>query len=335
MEPKRAQEIRSRLEAINGFKIVSKEVRSIRTPLTEEQKAVVAGEMAAHVLEANKIEEEKKLVTKQLKDKMDEQNAQAASLAEVYEKGYEDVESDVFVVADIPGKIRRIFSIKTGLQVDQEVLQDRDLQEELKLKPAAAKSAAEPAKEPAEGEAGMAKEGEIIIMANPERIALGYEGKGGEDGALESADGMVVTEADYEVLADETAAPEIEKETIVTQIRSVETKDKVTFITTAENVVLYTDAAVDIAIAKANIQENKAGAERGDAFFVKLTFIKSDTRNQQLYSITKQEVPQTGTDEEPFETKSISEHVDIEEGDDPDGEDPAPKDHSEDDGEQF
>lgn len=322
METKRAQEIRSRLEAINGFKIVSKEVRSIRTPLTEEQKAVIAGEMAAHVLEANKIEEEKKLVTKQLKDKMDDQNAQAAALAEVYEKGYEDVESDVFVVADVPGKIRRIFSIKTGLQVDQEVLQDRDLQEELKLKP----STAEPAKESTEGEAAMAKEGEVIIMANPERIALGYEGKGGEDGVLEDADGIVrVTEADYEVLESETGGAEVEKETIVTQIRSVETADKITFITTAENLVLYTDAAVDIAIAKANIQENKAGAGQGNAFFVKLTYIKSDTRNQQLYSIEKQEVQQTGVDEEPFETKSINDHVDIEEGDDPDGEEQSPE----------
>lgn len=310
MEPKRAQEIRGRLEAINGFKIVSKEVRSIRTPLTEEQKAVIAGEMAAHVLEANKIEEEKKLVTKQLKDKMDEQNAQAASLAEVYEKGYEDVESDVFVVADIPGKIRRIFSIKTGLQVDQEVLQDRDLQEELKLKP-----------EPAEGEAGMAKEGEVIIVANPERIALGYEGKGGEDGSLEGADGVQITEADYEVLEGETTNPKIEKEEIVTQIRSVETADKITFITTAENLVLYTDAATDIAIAKENIQENKDGATRGNSFFVKITYIKSETRNQQLCGIEKREVPQTGVDEE-FESRTVNDKVDIEEGEDPDGEAP-------------
>ena len=310
MEPKRAQEIRGRLEAINGFKIVSKEVRSIRTPLTEEQKAVIAGEMAAHVLEANKIEEEKKLVTKQLKDKMDEQNAQAASLAEVYEKGYEDVESDVFVVADVPGKIRRIFSIKTGLQVDQEVLQDRDLQEELKLKP-----------EPAEGEAGMAKEGEVIIVANPERIALGYEGKGGEDGSLEGADGVQITEADYEVLEGETTNPKIEKEEIVTQIRSVETADKITFITTAENLVLYTDAATDIAIAKENIQENKDGATRGNSFFVKITYIKSETRNQQLCGIEKREVPQTGVDEE-FESRTVNDKVDIEEGEDPDGEAP-------------
>lgn len=317
METKRAQEIRSRLEAINGFKIVSKEVKNIRTPLTEEQKAVIAGEMAAHVLEANKIEEEKKLVTKQLKDKMDEQNAQAASLAEVYEKGYEDVESDVFVVADVPGKIRRIFSIKTGLQVDQEVLQDRDLQEELKLKPAAA----EPAKEPAEGEAGMAKEGEIIIMANPERIALGYEGKGGEDGSLEGADGVQITEADYEVLEGETTTPKIEKEEIVTQIRSVETADKITFITTAENLVLYTDAATDIAIAKENVQENKDGATRGNSFFVKITYIKSETRNQQLCGIEKREVPQTGVDEE-FESRTVNDKVDIEEGEDPDGEAP-------------
>lgn len=318
METKRAQEIRGRLEAINGFKIVSKEVRSIRTPLTEEQKAVIAGEMAAHVLEANKIEEEKKLVTKQLKDKMDEQNAQAASLAEVYEKGYEDVESDVFVVADVPGKIRRIFSIKTGLQVDQEVLQDRDLQEELKLKP----TAAEPAKESAEGEAGMAKEGEIIIMANPERIALGYEGKGGEDGSLESADGVQITEADYEVLEGETTTPKIEKEEIVTQIRSVEEgKDGVAFITTAENLVLYTDNKIDVAAAKENVQENKDGATRGNSFFVKITYIKSETRNQQLCGIEKREVPQTGVDEE-FESRTVNDKVDIEEGEDPDGEAP-------------
>ena len=318
METKRAQEIRGRLEAINGFKIVSKEVRSIRTPLTEEQKAVIAGEMAAHVLEANKIEEEKKLVTKQLKDKMDEQNAQAASLAEVYEKGYEDVESDVFVVADVPGKIRRIFSIKTGLQVDQEVLQDRDLQEELKLKP----TAAEPAKEPAEGEAGMAKEGEIIIMANPERIALGYEGKGGEDGSLESADGVQITEADYEVLEGETTAPKIEKEEIVTQIRSIEEgKDGIAFITTAENLVLYTDNKIDVAAAKENVQENKDGATRGNSFFVKITYIKSETRNQQLCGIEKREVPQTGVDEE-FESRTVNDKVDIEEGEDPDGEAP-------------
>ena len=319
METKRAQEIRGRLEAINGFKIVSKEVRSIRTPLTEEQKAVIAGEMAAHVLEANKIEEEKKLVTKQLKDKMDEQNAQAASLAEVYEKGYEDVESDVFVVADVPGKIRRIFSIKTGLQVDQEVLQDRDLQEELKLKP----TAAEPAKESAEGEAGMAKEGEIIIMANPERIALGYEGKGGEDGSLESADGVQITEADYEVLEGETTTPKIEKEEIVTQIRSIEEgKDGIAFITTAENLVLYTDNKIDVAAAKENVQENKDGATRGNSFFVKITYIKSETRNQQLCGIEKREVPQTGVDEE-FESRTVNDKVDIEEGEDPDGEAPG------------
>ena len=275
--------------------------------------------MAAHVLEANKIEEEKKLVTKQLKDKMDEQNAQAASLAEVYEKGYEDVESDVFVVADVPGKIRRIFSIKTGLQVDQEVLQDRDLQEELKLKP----TAAEPAKESAEGEAGMAKEGEIIIMANPERIALGYEGKGGEDGSLESADGVQITEADYEVLEGETTTPKIEKEEIVTQIRSIEEgKDGIAFITTAENLVLYTDNKIDVAAAKENVQENKDGATRGNSFFVKITYIKSETRNQQLCGIEKREVPQTGVDEE-FESRTVNDKVDIEEGEDPDGEAPG------------
>ncbi len=81
-ETNRAAEIRKRLEAVNGYKIVSKEVRTIREPLTPEQMEVVAKDMADHIMEATRLEEEKKQVTKDLKDRMDEQFAIANTLAE-------------------------------------------------------------------------------------------------------------------------------------------------------------------------------------------------------------------------------------------------------------
>ena len=120
----------------------------------------------------------------------------------------------------------------------------------------------------------------------------------------------------------ETTTPKIEKEEIVTQIRSIEEgKDGIAFITPAENLVLYTDNKIDVAAAKENVQENKDGATRGNSFFVKITYIKSETRNQQLCGIEKREVPQTGVDEE-FESRTVNDKVDIEEGEDPDGEAP-------------
>lgn len=297
-ETSRAAEIRQRIEAMPGCKIVSKEVREIREPLTPEELVVIAQEMTGHILKANEIEEEKKAITKKLKDQIDEENAQATALAQTYEKGYEDNETDVFVVADFQAKIRRIFSIKTGLQVYTEILQDRDLQEEMKLKPAAEKAKSD-AKEaqPAEGEAKMG-DGEVIIVANPERIALGFEGSGGETGEIAGNEGLTVTEADYEVLGNLEQAPEpvIETETLITQIRSVEEKEKVAYITTAENVILFTDDKDAISTAKKNAIENKDGAKEGKSFFVEIKYIKSETRNQQMVSIADREVPQTGED---------------------------------------
>ena len=295
-ETNRAAEIRKRLEAVNGYKIVSKEVRTVREPLTPEQMEVVARDMADHIMKATQLEEEKKQVTKDLKDRMDEQYAIANTLAETYEKGYEDNECDVFVVADFQAKIRRVFSIKTGLQVDQEVLQDRDLQEELKLKPKAPKPTGK--EEPGEPEAKMVGEGDVIIMTNPERIALGFEGDTASSGTS-TEEGAQILEADYEVLdnqkKEETKA--VNELAMVTQIRRVEKKDGVTFITTAENAVLFTDNKAFADAAETNMKRNKAGAERGKSFYVEIKYLDTDSRNQQVTDITERVVPQNGQDD--------------------------------------
>lgn len=315
-ETNRAAEIRKRLEAVNGYKIVSKEVRTVREPLTPEQMEVVAKDMADHIMEATRLEEEKKQVTKDLKDRMDEQYAIANTLAETYEKGYEDNECDVFVVADFQAKIRRVFSIKTGLQVSQEVLRDRDLQEELKLKPEAPKPTSK--EEPGEPEAKMTGEGDVIIMANPERIALGFEGDTASSGTS-TEEGAQILEADYEVLDNqkkEEAKP-VNELAMVTQIRRVEKKDGVTFITTAENAVFFTDNKAFADAAETNMKRNKAGAERGKSFYVEIKYLDTDSRNQQVTDITEREVPQNSQDDTDLVPIDSSNHL-IEEGDDPD-----------------
>lgn len=315
-ETNRAAEIRKRLEAVNGYKIVSKEVRTVREPLTPEQMEVVAKDMADHIMEATRLEEEKKQVTKDLKDRMDEQYAIANTLAETYEKGYEDNECDVFVVADFQAKIRRVFSIKTGLQVDQEILQDRDLQEELKLKPEAPRPTGK--EEPGEPEAKMAGEGDVIIMANPERIALGFEGDTASSGTS-TEEGAQILEADYEVLDNQKkeGTKLVNELAMVTQIRRVEKKDGVTFITTAENTVLFTDNKAFAEAAETNMKKNKAGAGRGESFYVEIKYLDTDSRNQQVTDITERVVPQNGQDDPEMVPIESGSHI-IEEGDDPD-----------------
>lgn len=293
-ETNRAAEIRARLEAINGFQIVCKEVRTIREPLTPEQMVTVAQEMAEHLLKANQIEEEKKLITKKLKDQMDEENATATALAQTYEKGYEDNESDVFVVADFSAKVRRVFSIKTGLQVAQEVIQDRDFQGEMKLKPRTEKPAT-PTQEPVVGEARMAGEDEVIVMRNPERIALGFERDNAEGGTT-TEDGSVIEDADYEVVSEAKKSDAPVAIELVTQIRSIEKKAKVSFLNTAEGLVLFTENQTDVDDAQININLNQAGKEKGESFYVEIKYIETDTRNKQLVSIKERIVPQTGED---------------------------------------
>lgn len=328
-ETNRAAEIRARLEAINGFQIVCKEVQTIREPLTPEQMVTVAQEMAEHILKANQIEEEKKILSKKLKDQMDEENATAAALAQTYEKGYEDNECDVFVVADFHAKVRRVFSIKTGLQVGQEVIQDRDFQAEMKLKPKA--------ETPEEGEARVVGENEIVIMQNPERIALGFERDSAEGGTT-TEDGGRIEDADYEVVdeAAKDAAPEVIE--LVTQIHTIEKKKGVTFINTAENLVLFTENQKDVDQAQANIDLNTAGRKKGQSFYVVVTYIKSESRNHQLKSIAEREVQQTGEDTNDIGIGATSD-FEIKDGDDPDGLDapaaPDPEITDPDDEEQY
>lgn len=316
-ETKRAAEIRLRLEAVNGFKIKSKEVRTVREPLTPAQLATIASEMAAAALQANAYEEEKKLMTKQLKDKKDEQDAIVTALAQTYEKGYEDNEADVFVVADFHEKVRRIFSIKTGLQVAQEPLQDQDFQEEMKLKPKAETPAQDGPKAPEKGEARMVDENEVVIMQNPERIALGFERDSAEGGTT-TEDGSHIEDADYEVVdADaKDAAPEVIE--LITQIHTIEKKKGIVFINTAENLVLFTDNQSDIDKAQANIDLNAAGRKKGKSFYVVVTYIKSESRNHQLKSIAEREVQQTGEDATDIGIGATSD-FEIKDGDDPDG----------------
>ncbi len=90
-----------------------------------------------------------------------------------------------------------------------------------------------------------------------------------------------------------------------------------TFITTAENAVLFTDNKAFAEAAETNMKRNKAGAEPGESFYVEIKYLDTDSRNQQVTDITERVVPQNGQDDPemvPIESGSRM----IEEGDDPD-----------------
>lgn len=294
----REKEIRDRVEAL-GWKVVKSDTREVKTELTEDQMAAMAKDIDEHLKKYGELENEKKRVDKVLKDQMDDHESIYMALSKVRRDGFENRETEVLIVADVQGKVRRVFSLVSGLQVATEMLQDSDLQEDLGIKVAPAKKEKK-AEKPAPA---------------PGPLEIGYESPKSESGEV-VVEGVEIVEGDYEVLGQMEDATQIkpEQRELVTQIRSVEKKDGMFFITTAENEIFFTDKVGDSETAKYNIETNKNQVQMGTGVsaYVKISYLESNTRNKQLVEIEDREVVTSGTDvDAPLPAG-------IEEGDDPD-----------------
>lgn len=255
----REQEIRERMEAA-GITPLKSEHREIKCELTEAEMAKIAAEMTGHVLEGRKLEEEKKAVTKRLKDLQDAEEEQAQALAVLYKNGFEDRDKLVVIGIDIENKRRIVVDVETGLQLCTELMQDSDLQTSMKFKENKARKPAAP-KAAAPLEIGMEK---VRTPKNAVEV----------DGEILS--GEEIAEAEF---VDADAEPTTGE--IVTQIFKTERQEKAApgflFVTTAELKVFFTDDPEKIAL----IEAVKAG--RGHLWIKYLDI--PDQMNQQILEL--------------------------------------------------
>lgn len=156
-------------------------VREITRTIGAGELANIASEMAFHIQESARLEEEKKEVTARLKKQQDAHEGSARILADKY-KSKEDTSDRVVIIAvDYLNQIRRIFDVETGVEVGQEAMKPEDLQEKMDLggKPAkATPKAQEPAKKQPVEEGQVKPSGPLQLEHTPDkpnRHGLGEE----------------------------------------------------------------------------------------------------------------------------------------------------------------
>ena len=123
----RIEEIKARIAAI-GFQVLRTGVESIKRPMTEQELADLAKEMDEHILEHARLEERKKESAKAFKDSMDKEIEEARALAELRDKGYNDVDENCIIAYDPARNLICIFDPVTGYESLTRMVTDKDLQ---------------------------------------------------------------------------------------------------------------------------------------------------------------------------------------------------------------
>lgn len=265
----RIEDLRKRMKDA-GIIPKKTEERKVRTNYSPEEMSTLAARMAEHVLEGKRLEDEKKAVTKVLKDKQEKEEEAAQALAELYECGYEDMEENCLIGIDIANGVRIIVCIRTGLEVSREMLQDGDMQAEMPLDEAPETEAAE-------------------VVVKPKRaptLEIGLD-RGRADGPIE-VEGIVVDDEIYKQAGEGEKEPQKAEEIIVTQIRLTEERSGfkgVCFATTAEGIILFTEDARFSEMLGLAVESKT---------YVAITYDNShDTRNKRIVDIEERDAAPT------------------------------------------
>jgi len=130
----RIEEVKARLIAV-GMNVLRMGLESIKRPMTEQELADLAKEMDEHILEHARLEERKKESAKAFKDSMDKEIEEARALAELRDKGYNDVDENCIIAFDPARNLICIIDPVTGIESATRMVTDKDLQTAMPLEP--------------------------------------------------------------------------------------------------------------------------------------------------------------------------------------------------------
>ena len=168
----RIEEVKARLTAV-GMNVLRMGLESIKRPMTEQELADLAKEMDEHILQHARLEERKKGSAKAFKDSMDKEIEEARALAELRDKGYNDIDENCIIAFDPARNLICIIDPVTGIESATRMVTDKDLQTAMPLEPTEEKESAPKA---------------------PEAIQIGFESGKGDQGPVE-VEGMVIDDS--------------------------------------------------------------------------------------------------------------------------------------------
>lgn len=275
----RVEEVKARLTAV-GMNVLRMGLESIKRTMTEQKLADLAKEMDEHILEHARLEERKKESAKAFKDAMDKEIEEARALAELRDKGYNDIDEICIIAFDPARNLICIIDPVTGIESATRMVTDKDLQTAMPLEPVAEKE-----KEP----------------RAPEAIQIGFESGKGDQGLIE-VEGVVIDDPlDMGGIMNESK--DRVTQTFTDMVKSIkEIEGGFWIIETAEQ-TLYTDKKELHDIA------TKVGEAKMYAEFEFMT--NEEARNKLLVGITPKEIEEP--DEEivmPDEVEDVSGDLD-------------------------
>lgn len=273
----RIEEVKARLTAV-GMNVLRMGLESIKRHMTEQELADLAKEMDEHILEHARLEERKKESAKAFKDAMDKEIEEARTLAELRDKGYNDIDENCIIAFDPARNLICIIDPVTGIESATRMVTDKDLQTAMPLEPVAEK-------EP----------------RAPEAIQIGFESGKGDQGPVE-VEGVVIDDPlDMGDIMNESK--DRVTQTFIDMVKSIkEIEGGFWIIETAEQ-TLYTDKKELHDIA------TKVGEAKMYAEFEFMT--NDEARNKLLVGITPKEIEEP--DEEivmPDEVEDVSGDLD-------------------------
>ena len=275
----RIEEVKARLTAV-GMNVLRMGLESIKRPMTEQELADLAKEMDEHILEHARLEERKKESAKAFKDSMDKEIEEARALAELRDKGYNDIDENCIIAFDPARNLICIIDPVTGIESATRMVTDKDLQTAMPLEPVAEKE-----KEP----------------RAPEAIQIGFESGKGDQGPVE-VEGMVIDDSiDLGDIVGENANKMTQ--TFIDMVKGIKEIEGGFWIIETVEQTLYTDKKEMHDIA------TKVGEAKMYAEFEFMT--NDEARNKLLVRITPKEIEEP--DEEivmPDEVEDVSGDLD-------------------------
>lgn len=275
----RIEEVKARLTAV-GMNVLRMGLESIKRPMTEQELADLAKEMDEHILQHARLEERKKESAKAFKDSMDKEIEEARALAELRDKGYNDIDENCIIAFDPARNLICIIDPVTGIESATRMVTDKDLQTAMPLEPTEEKESAPKA---------------------PEAIQIGFESGKGDQGPVE-VEGMVIDDSiDLGDIVGENANKMTQ--TFIDMVKGIKEIEGGFWIIETVEQTLYTDKKEMYDIA------TKVGE---DKMYAEFEFMANDeARNKLLVRITPKEIEEP--DEEivmPDEVEDVSGDLD-------------------------
>lgn len=255
-----------------GIEFLRIENCEIKRPLSEEELADIAEEITEHVLKAKEYEDEKKAEGKRLKDLQDKEDAQAQALSTLYQDKATKVDEDCLIGYDPNRKVISIVDPVTGREVAFRTPKPEDFQTTMNIDPKAATAHQEP-KAPNQA---------------PEALALGFDGGKGDHGPIE-VDGVVIDGDDLTAGLEEgvkDAEETKETKTVTTQVGSISESSGAMFAETPDGTFYSTNPEIH-EILKTAVDSR---------VYVEIAYRGSDTRNQEIVSVTPRPVEEPSVD---------------------------------------